>query len=331
MPSTEASAALFRRGRAIAQILVGLGGAVLTLLPGGAACPELRCGPKVKILDTADLEEGPYYVNDHALLRRGDGTWMLTGIFHREPYAPRDERAFLLAIAPASEPSSWCEAACPVFSLVRDRLALRAAPDEPWVWAPHLARDDDGSVVMIYHAGAIDADRAGFRLARSRDNGVTFAREGGTLFEDIGVARDPMLLRLGPAWVVYYTRCASKASRRSGVAFRLSADLRHWSAPAMALEVPFEHDDSGHTESPFVFHRKGWFYLTVTSYPTAWDATFVYRSRSPFAFPPEAVARLAAHAAEWVAEGDDFEAGRLFFTHAGAGQGGVWMSELLGL
>jgi hypothetical protein len=30
-------------------------------------------------------------------------------------------------------------------------------------------------------------------------------------------------------------------------------------------------------------------------------------------------------------DGDDFEEGRLFFTHAGPGQGGVWMSELLGL
>ncbi len=99
----------------------------------------------------------------------------------------------------------------------------------------------------------------------------------------------------------------------------------------MALVLSSTHFDSGHTESPFVFHRKGWFYLTVTSYPTAWDATFVYRSRSPFSFPPDPVARLAAHAAEWVAEGDDFENGRLFFTHAGAGQGGVWMSELRGL
>ena len=99
----------------------------------------------------------------------------------------------------------------------------------------------------------------------------------------------------------------------------------------MALTLPELRFDSGYTESPFVFRRRGWFYLTVTSYPIAWDATFVYRSRSPFRFPPEPFARLSAHAAEWVAEGDDFEEGRLFFTHAGPGQGGVWMSELSGL
>jgi hypothetical protein len=239
---------------------------------------------------------------------------------------------FLLASAPPSEPSQWYAAAAPAFSPSPGRVALAAAPDEPWIWAPHLARDDDGSLVMIYHAGALDPDRAAFRLARSRD-GVTWAREGGTLFEDICVARDPMLLRLGSTWVVYYTRCASLRSHESGVAYRLSPDLARWSPPAMALTLHEARFDSGYTESPFVFHRRGWFYLTVTSYPVAWDATYVYRSRSPFDFPDVPVARLAAHAAEWVAEGDDFEDGRLFFTHAGCGGGlgGVWMSELVGL
>ncbi len=296
-----------------------------------AVRPAITSGPKVKILDTADLPEGPHYVNDHTLLRLSEGRWILTGIFHREPYAGRDERTFVLAGAPPSEPSDWIEAEQPpAFTVSPERTALRAAADEPWIWAPHLARDDDGSAVMIYHAGAIDPDRASFHLARSHD-GVTFVREGGALFEDFCVARDPMLYRLGPEWIVYYTRCASKESRRSGVAYRLSPDLIHWGPPAMALVLPFARGDSGHTESPFVFHRNGWFYLTVTSYPAAWDATFVYRSRTPFSFPPEPVARLAVHAGEWVADGDDFEAGRIFVTHAGSGQGGVWMSEVHGL
>jgi hypothetical protein len=300
------------------------------LLAGGAGGPTITEGPRVKILDTEGLPEGRCYVNDHSLLRTGSH-WILTGIFHREPFAPREERAFVLAGAPPSEPSQWYEAGSPAWSISPGRLALSAADDEPWIWAPHLARDDDDSLVMIYHAGALDPDRAAFRLARSRDGGVTWAREGGTLFEDICVARDPMLLRIGAVWIVYYTRCASARSWRSGVAYRVSPDLARWSAPAMALTLSEARFDSGHTESPFVFHRHGWFYLTVTSYPVAWDATFVYRSRSPFAFPPCPVARLEAHAAEWVADGDDYEEGRLFFTHAGAGQGGVWMSELTGL
>ncbi|MFT3770688.1 MAG: hypothetical protein QM820_35130 [Minicystis sp.] len=307
---------------------------IRALLAPGEPRPEaITQGPRVKILDTADLPEGRHYVNDHALLRLPDGRWILTGIFHLDTvYEGRDEREFVLAAAPPSEPSEWYASPTPFFAITPERLALRADSDEPWIWAPHLARADDGTFVMIYHAGTIggDNDRATFHLARSRD-GVRWAREGGTLFEDICVARDPMLLRFGPTWVLYYTRCAAKASPASGVAYRLSADLVHWSPPAMALALPTERFDSGHTESPFVFHRKGWFYLTVTSYPVAWDATFVYRSRTPFAFPSEPYARLSAHAAEWVAEGDDFEKGRLFFTHAGPGQGGVWMSEVFGL
>ena len=285
----------------------------------------------MKILDTAGLPEGPHYVNDHTLIRLAGGRWILAGIFHREgAYEGREERDFVLATAPPSEPSDWYASKDPSFSVAPQRLALSAAADEPWIWAPHLARDDDGSLVMIYHAGALDPDRAAFRLARSRD-GLSWKREGGTLFEDICTARDPMLLRLGSTWVVYYTRCASKETRESGVGYRVSSDLVHWSEPAMALTLPDVRFDSGYTESPFVFHRKGWFYLTVTSYPVAVDATFVFRSRSPFRFPPAPVARLSAHAAEWVAEGDDFESGRLFFTHVGPGQGGVWMSELFGL
>jgi hypothetical protein len=321
-------------GIVAAAILAALAVALVALMPvaAGDANPlSLEQGPLVKILDTADLPEGRHYVNDHSLLRLPDGRFLLTGIFHREPSDGRDERAFLHAAAPASEPSQWYASPAPSFRVSPQRFALRAAEDEPWIWAPHLARDHDGSLVMIYHAGALDPDRAAFHLARSRDGGATWIREGGTLFEDFCVARDPKLLRLGALWVVYYTRCDAKASQHSGVAYRISPDLHRWSAPSMALTLPVTRFDSGHTESPFVFHRRGWFYLTVTSYPVAWDATFVYRSRSPFHFPPEPIARLQAHAAEWVAEGEDFENGRLFFTHAGPGAGGVWMGELFGL
>jgi len=296
----------------------------------GPGAPEVTQGPLVQILDTASLPEGRHYVNDHSMVRMPDASWLLTGIFNREPYGAREERAFVRATASPSGPACWYEAAAPSFTVTPERVTLRAAPDEPWIWAPHVARDRDGSLVMIYHAGSKNEDRARFRLARSRD-GVHWTREAGTLFEDICVARDPMLVRFGDLWSVYYTRCASKASRASGVAYRTSLDLVHWGPPAMALTLPAARHDSGHTESPFVFARKGWFYLTVTSYPTDWDATFLYRSRSPFAFPPRPLARLNAHAAEWVVEEEGAGAGRLFFTHAGAGQGGVWMGELSGL
>ncbi|WP_438043900.1 DUF2961 domain-containing protein [Sorangium sp. So ce128] len=298
----------------------------------GPPAPQLTQGPAVKIFDTKSLLGGPFYVNDHSMIQLADGRWILTGIFHREPYRPDTEREFVLATSPGPGPVSWMESVSPSLTLAPERFSIRALSDERWIWAPHMVQDRDGSLVMIFHVGTHDPDRSGFRIARSRD-GFTWSREGGTLFEDICVARDPMLARLGDLWVVYYTRCASIESPLSGVAYRTSLDLFHWSPPAMALTLGPETAmrNSGYTESPFVFERKGWFYLTLTSYPVDYDATFVYRSRSPFAFPPHAVARLRAHAAEWVAEGGDFEAGRLFFTHAGAGKGGVFLQELFGL
>src|SRR5262249_16392093 len=156
--------------------------------------------------NTASLPEGAYYVNDHALLRLSGGGWILTGIFHPEPLDASAERDFVLAMARPSEPSEWYASQAPAFLVSPARYALRAARDEPWIWAPHLARDeDDGSYVMIYHAGSADPDRGAFRLARSRD-GSSWTRQGGTLFEDICKARDPMLFRLGADWIVYYTR-----------------------------------------------------------------------------------------------------------------------------
>ncbi|MDI1475126.1 DUF2961 domain-containing protein [Polyangium sp. y55x31] len=298
----------------------------------GSGLPTLSQGKPVKILDTGSLPEGRHYVNDHSLIELADGRWLLTGIFHEEPYQGLDERAFVHALGDGPGPTRWYEATSPSFSISPQRFTLRAEGGEPWIWAPHLARDHDGSMIMMYHVGARDMDRTGFRIARSTD-GMSFTRAGGTLFEDICVARDPMLVRFANLWVVYYTRCASREHRASGVAYRTSLDLATWSEPKMALTLGPDtiRHDSGHTESPFVFERNGWFYLTVTSYPTAWDATFVYRSRSPFSFPSEPIARLSAHAAEWIAEGGDFNTGRLFFTHAGAGQGGVFLQELFGL
>ena len=163
---------------------------------GHARPPALVEGPKVKILDSAELPEGKHYINDHALLRLPDGRWILTGIFHPEPSQARDERAFVLALAPASEPSAWYAAGGPSFFIAPERAALRASADEPWIWAPHVVRDGAGGFAMVYHAGALDPDRASIRLARSRD-GLTWAREERALFEDICTARDPMLLRLG--------------------------------------------------------------------------------------------------------------------------------------
>jgi hypothetical protein len=181
---------------------------------------------------------------------------------------------------------------------------------------------------MIYQGGGPDDYRASIRLAES-DDLYRWTRVGDLpLFEDFCVARDPMLVRRDDLWAVYYTRCDSTERKASGVAYRVSHDLVRWSEPRMVLTLPETPptSNSAFTESPFVFERGGYWYMSVDAYPLAWDATLVYRSRAPFAFPEEPFTRMRAHAAEWVFEGE-----RVWLTHAGPGQRGVWISRVTGL
>ncbi len=195
-----------------------------------------------------------------------------------------------------------------------------------------MVQDRDGSLVMIFHVGTHDPDRSGFRSRARATVSPGAAREGRSSRTSASPAiRCPS----GSAiwWVVYYTRCASIESPLSGVAYRTSLDLFHWSPPAMALTLGPEMAmrNSGYTESPFVFERKGWFYLTLTSYPVDYDA-YVRLPLALAARVPAARRRPAARPRGRVGRGGgDFEAGRLFFTHAGAGKGGVFLQELLGL
>jgi hypothetical protein len=289
------------------------------------ACAPLAQGAMIHVFDTASLHGGPWYVNDHTLVQAPDGSWHLFGIFHHEPGDGDAEVDFIHAVSGESDLAAWKEgtfgAAPGAFA-----IALTADPSigETHLWAPHVVAAGD-RWIMIYQGGG-SGDRSSIRLAASDDLYRWTRVSPLPLFEDFCVARDPMLVRRGSLWSLYYTRCASQARRVSGVAHRTSPDLVHWSEPTMALSLgeATVMPNSGYTESPFVFERGGVHYLSVTSYPIGWDATFVYRSRDPFAFPDAPFGRLRAHAAEWVFD----RRGGAYVTHAGAGQRGVWISRV---
>lgn len=286
-------------------------------------CPTIRARPeKTLIFDAAHLLGVPYYVNDHTLIFGEDRRWHLFGIFHREPYDSEHEYDFVHAVSAVRDPASW-DAGSFLLSPFAEGVALSRRPDlgETHLWAPHVVRAGE-RYVMVYQTGG-DDNRAQIRMAESTDL-ERWTRVGdAVLFEDICVARDPMLRRNGDEWTLYYTRCNNARGQRSGVAYRTSTDLRRWSAPAMALTLESTPAmfNSGYTESPFVFEWNGWYYLSVTSYPVAFDATFVYCSRSPFQFSEPPLVRLSAHAAEWIFT----DSGQALMTHGGPGQGGIWV------
>jgi hypothetical protein len=287
------------------------------------ATPPVIQGERTRVFDSSTIEGTPYYVNDHSLVQGSNGDWHLYGIYHSEPFGG-EEKQFVHARHAGA--LGFPE----LTGFAKEGLALESRADlgETHLWAPHVARDGD-RYVMVFQSGGWDNHRAQIRIAESTDL-FHWQRIGSApLFEDICVARDPMLHKVGDLWTLYYTRCDSQVSQKSGVAYRTSLDLVNWSEPQMALVLGDTPPmfNSGFTESPFVFERDGWFYLSVTSYPVDWDGTFLYRSRTPFFFPPIPYARLQAHAAEWLVDEQD----RLLMTAAGPGQGGVWMMPVSGL
>lgn len=283
----------------------------------------LRQGPRIRIIDSTVLDGTPHYINDHTIIQGEDGTWHLYGIYHAEPFDPEHEFQFIHATHPGA--LTFPDHA--QFDKVGIALERQPQLGETHIWAPHAMRDGD-RYVMVFQSGGAENDRTQIRLAESRDLNHWQRVGDAPLFEDICVARDPMLRKSGDLWTLYYTRCNDTVSHRSGVAYRTSTDLTHWSEPRMALvraDTP-PMFNSGFTESPFVFEKDGWFYLSVTSYPIAEDATFVFRSHSPFSFPSEPYARLSAHAAEWLHDSQ----GNLLMTSAGPGNGGVWLMPVSG-
>jgi hypothetical protein len=293
----------------------------------------LEQAPMAHVFDTSPLLGGPYYVNDHTFIQGPDGAWHLFGIFHHEPIGEDTEVDFIHAVADERDPARWSEGAF-VAAPPPHTVALHAdrSIGETHVWAPHVIAAE-GRYWMMYQGGGRDGDRASMRLAES-DDLYRWTRVGNTpVFEDFCVARDPMLTRVGAAahrrWALYYTRCEGMTRRVSGVAFRLSNDLVHWSDAHMVLTLDGTPPlpNSGYTESPFVFERGGYYYLSVSSYPVAWDATFLYRSPAPFAFPSTPFARLRSHAGEWLRSAN----GDMLLSHAGPGQRGVWVGRVSGL
>jgi hypothetical protein len=280
------------------------------------------------VFDTNTISGGPFYVNDHTIVRGHDGRWHLFGIFHLEPMGDDTEVDFVHAVAAETDPARWRDSA---FEVVPEpyTMALRAdrAAGETHLWAPHVTFAD-GRWLMVYNGGGVGDDHASIRIAESDDLYRWTRVSRIPLFEDFCAARDPMIAERGGVWVLYYTRCESLSRKVSGVAYRQSRDLAHWTEPRMALTLGDASlmPNSGFTESPFVFEHGGFHYMSVTSYPLGWDATYVYRSKTPLAFPDTPFTKVRSHAAEWVASG-----GRLFATHAGPGQRGVWISEIDGL
>ncbi|MFF9011835.1 family 43 glycosylhydrolase [Streptomyces sp. NPDC014870] len=289
------------------SLLRGAAGAGALPLLGAAAGPALAAsageapparwvgaGPFTYVHDPSTAT-GPRYLNDHTLVK-AHGRWHLFGIVGES--APRGESpdsAQEIAFAHASAPSPYGP-----WTGHADALTVETSYfGEEHLWAPHVV-EADGRWWMFYAAGG--ASGAAVNLATSTDL-FTWTREpSGPLFRGLA-ARDPMVLRIGGEWVMYYTELSGPGGHHV-VAHRRSADLLHWSEPGVAFTDASTDATVSVTESPYVVERDGWYYLFIGP-RNGYEGTDVLASRDPFHFELAGHAgHVAGHAVEVVHDGD---------------------------
>lgn len=306
------------------QFLVTTATAVITSNAASASASSGQAvpsaGPFRRIYDPSVGEPRPWYINDHCLVPTPSG-WHLFGITHPEPAAPEDEDTFAHATAPGLH-GPWRKQP--------PALAVDPSYGETHLWAPFVLRHH-GVYYMFYTGGGPDHTRSAINLAFSLDLFHWVRHPGGPLFRDGYDARDPMVRWSGKRWVMYYTATDDPAGGRHVVAFRTSDDLVHWSEREFAFVSSRSGTFGGDTESPFVTEYGGSFYLFTGPCGGGDDGqqeyvcTSVYRSADPLHFTPRAeVSRIPCHAPEVVRA----SGGSWWITHAGWGQGGVYLAPL---
>jgi hypothetical protein len=272
-------------------------------------------GSYVRVYDPSVGETQTWYYNDHTLIQdQATGQWHVFAITHAEPANPTDERNFGHATAPSPQ-GPWTKRPF--------ALTANATAGERYIWAPHVVYSN-GTYYMFYAAGTADLSAYRMHLATSTDLYTWTRSAANPLFIDGWEARDPMVLRVGNQWVMYYTATSAPGGGNHIVAYRTSTDLVNWSTRRTAFTHPAVGTAGGPTESPFVVNRNGWWYLFVCC-DTTYRNTMVYRSKDPFHFEfGNRAGQVNSHAAEVVVDA----AGSWFVSHAGWGQGGLWLAPL---
>jgi beta-fructofuranosidase len=293
---------------------------------------QVGAGPFEQIYDPSVGEDEPWYINDHTFIRDRDGTWHLIGITHAEPLAPKDELHLAHATAPDLH-GPW----------TKQPFALSTDPSvgEAHLWAPHVI-DHAGQYWMFVCAGGATPEAYRIHLATSDDCTTWTRHPENPLVVDGFEARDPMVIRIGDRWVMYYTATTEPSGGNHVVAATESDDLVHWSGRRIVYTDSWRGTYGGPTESPFVVERDGTWYLFSgpskfgeamtrqergerARWGDVYSTTLVLASDDPFHFDrADEVGMIEAHAAEVIVDVD----GSAWISHCGWGQGGVYLAPL---
>ena len=276
---------------------------------------RVRAGEYTRFYDPSVGEDRQWYINDHTVIRGQDG-WHLFGITHEEPCDPGDETCCAHALGASLQDCNWKKLPYPI---VTDR-----ALGEAHFWAPHVI-EHEGLYYMYWCAGSqIGNDHYQIKMAVSEDLYSWRRLPENPVLIDGYDARDPMVLRVGEKWALYYTANSTPQGGNHVVACVTSDDLIHWGNKRVVFTDPSTGTFGGPTESPFVVYEQGKYYLFIGPRDD-YNRTEVFESEDPFSFSVEScVGYLPAHAAEVVRNTD----GTYYTTRCGWGEGGVYIAPL---
>lgn len=271
----------------------------------------------VKVYDPSKGETSNWYINDHTIIRGDDG-WHLFGITHEEPPQPLEER--LCAHAFTKDILNT------PFEKLPPVMQATEMENESHFWAPHIIKDN-ATYYMFYCAGSLEGhDKYRIHLATSEDLLHWTRHPENPMVIDGFDARDPMILRIGNTWVMYYTCNSAPSGGHHCVACLTSTDLIHWGNKQTVFTSPLSGTYGGPCESPFVEKIGDTYFLFIGplgGYDASYSKTAVYASSDPFRFGGEPIAVIPSHASE-ILHVD----GSLYLTHCGWGQGGVYLAKL---
>lgn len=287
---------------------------IVSLLAAAALSPAFTVGEFRLIYDPAEGASEPWCLNDHTFVKGPDRKWHMFGITHVKPFEFFKDPGRNLAHATADSllQQPWR----------KEPFALTVDPayGEHFFWAPHVVKVGR-TFHMFVCAGAKEGHEYALHHLTSKDLWKWERDPKNPILVDGFDARDPMLLKDGKTWILYYTANSDKTGGHHIVAAVTSPDLKHWSPRKTVFTHARTGTFAGPTESPFVVRRGKRYYLFVTDN----DVVHAYASEDPLHWEAARhVGEFKGHACEVVRD----EKGNWFISHVGWMSGGLHLAPL---
>lgn len=227
------------------------------------------------------VTEDPWCINDHTFIYDAQGKkWHVIGITHaRKMDYMKDPGLNLLHIsADGLYQKPW--------EIHPHALTAEKRHKESVLWAPHCVFHE-GTYYLYACAGGQEGAHKHevyqINLYLSDDLKTWKRYEKNPLIEDGFDARDPMIIRDGDQWIMYYTANSTPAGGNHILIAYTSKDLLQWTDRKLVFTHPRKGTFGGPTESPFVVKRGDGYYFFLCD----GGHTDVYRSKDPFSFKYE--------------------------------------------